>query len=499
MLLAGAILFAAATILYSVSWMYYIRARMPQVEIGIQESYTAAGMELDNIVPNSPAAAAGLKAGDRIVGINGNGAASAPSWNRLVLLTWLASRPGDTLVLTVQRPGQPAPLVLRPVFRPIQGAGDTKTFSRTVAQQIIDSYPILFVVVGLAVLFLRLHDPNAWLLAAVFATWIAPADIPNGFAAAPLALRAFLLAYLAILLSLLSGLFYFFFAVFPTRSPIDRRAPWLKWVLLGIGLCLGFGGIKNGHPEPLPFISTLLGKRLVRTLWIPVTYGAIFLGLLSLVSNFLSTTNLVERRKLKVILWGTAAIIPMVLVKLAENVTSFRSPFWLSFACVLLLFLFPLSFAYAVVKHRVMDIPVLLKRSARYFVVERGFVFLILVISVGATLALARVFSRHFSAISAAAIPIGATFGVLLLTGATQVHRRVRTRLDRAFFRSSYNAQQILGDLAAKTLTVSSREGLAELLDQNIRDALHPSSMFVYLDNSPVSTSPMRVTRLPTP
>ena len=90
---------------------------MPQVEIGIQESYSAAGMELDNIVPNSPAAAAGLKAEDRIVGINGNGAASAPSWNRLVLLTWLASRPGDTLVLTVQRPGQPAPLVLRPVFR----------------------------------------------------------------------------------------------------------------------------------------------------------------------------------------------------------------------------------------------------------------------------------------------------------------------------------------------------------------------------------------------
>ncbi len=173
----------------------------------------------------------------------------------------------------------------------------------------------------------------------------------------------------------------------------------------------------------------------------------------------------------------------MVLVKLAEAVGGLHTPFWLSFGCVVLLFLFPLSFAYAVVKHRVMDIPVLLKRSARYFVVERGFVFLILAISVGATLLLARVFSRHFSEISAAAIPVGATFGVLLVTGATQVHRRVRTRLDRAFFRSSYNAQQILGDLAAKTLTVSSREGLAELLDQNIRNALHPSSMFVYLEN----------------
>ena len=50
---------------------------------------------------------------------------------------------------------------------------------------------------------------------------------------------------------------------------------------------------------------------------------------------------------------------------------------------------------------------------------------------------------------------------MLLISGATQVHRRVRTRLDRAFFRSSYDAQQILENLAAKTLNVSSREGLA--------------------------------------
>ena len=72
---------------------------------------------------------------------------------------------------------------------------------------------------------------------------------------------------------------------------------------------------------------------------------------------------------------------------------------------------------------------------------------------------------------------------MLLISGATQVHRRVRTRLDRAFFRSSYDAQQILENLAAKTLTVTSREELAALLQQNIRDALHPRSMYVYLED----------------
>jgi sigma-B regulation protein RsbU (phosphoserine phosphatase) len=171
-------------------------------------------------------------------------------------------------------------------------------------------------------------------------------------------------------------------------------------------------------------------------------------------------------------------------MRAAEDSLHYIVPFWLTVLCVFLLLLFPLSIAYAVVKHRVMDVPILLKRSARYFVVERGFVFLLLAASVGLTFWFGQAFSRHFSAGSRAAIPVGAAFGVLLISAGTQVHRRVRTRLDRAFFRSSYDAQQILENLAAKTLSVSSREGLAELLQQNIGDALHPRSMFVYLEAS---------------
>ena len=273
-------------------------------------------------------------------------------------------------------------------------------------------------------------------------------------------------------------------AVFPTRSPIDRKAPWLKWLISGIGICLGYGGVRHGNLAVLPFLQAALSERMGHNMRIVYAYGTILLGVLSLILNLLGTANPESRRKLKVIVWGTTVgITPVVAVKAAEDTVHFQTPFWLGFFCVMLLFLFPLSFAYAVVKHRVMEIPVLLKRSARYFVVERGFVILILVLSVGLTLWFGQAFSRHFSAGSKAAIPVGATFGVLLISGATQVHRRVRTRLDRAFFRSSYDAQQILENLAAKTLTVSSREGLAALLHDQIQDALHPSSMYVYLEN----------------
>src|SRR5208283_2053507 len=167
LLLAVAILFAAATILYSAAWMYYIRQPpppAPQVEVGFDESYSSAGVEINNVHPNSPAEKSGLKADDRIVAINGSSADSASAWNELLLRTWLNSQPGDTVTLTLQRPGQSQPSVITPRFRAKQGAGDTKTPARTVAMQILSAYPVFFAVVGLAVLFLRVQDRNAWLL-----------------------------------------------------------------------------------------------------------------------------------------------------------------------------------------------------------------------------------------------------------------------------------------------------------------------------------------------
>ena len=484
LLYAVAVLLAASTILYSAAWMYYQRHDTPRVEIGFDDVYSAAGVEVKSVHPNSPAERAGLKTKDLIIGINGDKTDSESSWIRLLNRAWLEGKPGDTVVLTVQRAGQAQPLTIKPVFRFKQGEGETKTLVHSLGEEVVNSFPVLFLIVGLPVLFLRIEDRNAWLMMLVFATFITPAGIPAGLAACPDNLRAFQLAYRTIGNSLLPGAFYFFFAVFPTRSPIDRKVPWLKWVLPVIGICLGFGGIRNGDLAPLPFIAAVLPHRIIDTARSVTGYGGMVLGVLSLLSNLLSASNAADRRKLKVIVWGTVAgVTPVVLIRAAEDFYHWETPFWVVVVYVFLLFLFPLSFAYAVVKHRVMDIPVLLRRSARYFIVERGFVFLILAISVGLTLWFGQAFSRHFSAGSKAAIPIGATFGVLLITGATQVHRNVRTRLDRAFFRSSYDARQILEELATKTLSVTTREDLAALLQQNIWNALHPQTMFVYLDN----------------
>lgn len=80
---AGAILLAALTLLYSAAWMYYVRRPLQEtrVEIGIDAFYSSAGVEIDDLHPNSPAEKAGLKTKDLIVAINGSSADSASAWN----------------------------------------------------------------------------------------------------------------------------------------------------------------------------------------------------------------------------------------------------------------------------------------------------------------------------------------------------------------------------------------------------------------------------------
>lgn len=479
LLLALAILFAVATAVYSIAWMYYQRVVLP-VEIGIDTDPSPGGMIVTRVWNGSPAQKAGLQANDVIIAINGRDTTMPASCSQVLDQVWIASQPGESVNLAIRRPNESQPLALTPVFRAVEGSGDT-SLARRGALEIIGVYPLLFLVVGLAVLLLRADDSNAWLLALMFAGLIAQADIPTTTGISPNVQR-FMFVYRTIGKTLLPGVFYFFFAVFPTRSPIDRKIPGLKWALLAFGLCFGLGGMSHGDLGAFPFVYALLSRPVVDLVRLIVSYGAVVLGLMSLLWNVIGAPRVEDRRRLNVMLWGTVVgVAPAILIGIPYDLAHVDVPFWLGFVRGTFLFLLPLSFAYAVLKHRVMAVPVLLRRSARYFVVERGFAILILLVSIGLTLWFGQAFSRRFSAGSKEAIPIGATFGVLLISGAIQVHRQVRTRLDRAFFRSAYDAQQILENLAATTLTVSDRHSLATLLHQHIHEALHPMPLVVYL------------------
>jgi sigma-B regulation protein RsbU (phosphoserine phosphatase) len=486
-LAALATVFAVAAVLYASVWMYVERYPDPRVELGFNKLHNeqyderAHSIKVGDVLQGSPAEQAGLRAGDRIIGVNGRRlSTSAPYYE-----AYGRGRPGDAVDLTIQRDGDAWPLVLHAIFRASAEGAAPEGLAKTSALEVTRSFPVLFLMVGLAVLFLRVNDSNAWILASLFCGFVATPSFSH-----PLimnsALRSFALEYHAVFSGMLCSLFYIFFAVFPACSPLERRFRWLKWASLAFGVGLVLPGLGIGDMRIPGVAEQLVGERaaeMVRTLLVYGTYGLIGLGLLSLGGNAFGRAATPEvRRKSRVILWGTVfGVLPIVIERAAIDLTGYRPSFWFNTLLVIVLALYPLSFAYAVVKHRVMEIPVLLRRSARYVLVQRGFVVLLFVAAVFAITFFTRTFSRFFQPDPNVGMMLSAAFGIALVWLSAPLVKRGTQRIDRAFFRSAYDARVILEDLAEKTRTVTGRTELAALLEQHLNKALRPKTFACYV------------------
>ena len=288
------------------------------------------------------------------------------------------------------------------------------------------------------------------------------------------------MTYRAVFLGLFGALFYLFFAVFPTRSPLDRRIPWLKWVALMLGASIALPGLHVGDVRAPAVLIRIVGQSVASIAVHLYIYLFFALGLVSLVGNSRRASTPEARRRIRVILWGTIiGVLPAAGERVAVDFWGFQPSFWIDVSCILIVFLFPLSFAYAVVKHRVLEIPALLKRSARYVLVQRGYIVVLFVVAAAAIALFTHTISRFFPADANIGMALSAVFGVVLVWASAPMVKRGTERIDRAFFRSAYDARVILQDLAEKTRTVTDRRELATLLENHIKGALHPKSLLV--------------------
>jgi sigma-B regulation protein RsbU (phosphoserine phosphatase) len=485
-LLTLAMVFAAATLSYTCFWVVAMQfAQAPTVELGLDFPYQPSqrAFVVANVRPGSPAERSGIRAGDKVVAFDGRPVEDALDQERV----WKRHEPGDTVRLTILRPGQPAPLELTGIFRRSSETSGSPGGLREAASRLLrNTLPLAFAAVGLVILFWHREDRNVWLLVCFFAGVIAAAGFPNSFQTAPAALRPWLEAYHALFLGALGASFYCLCAVFPARSPLDRRLPWLKWASVALGLAVAGDTNLPDVSRPFATFSRFMGPQAAGQLAFGVVLAFLALGLVSLAANYFFAGEPESRRKIRVIFWGTVVGFgPPLIRAAAQQYGGFRSPDWLEMILNAVLLLVPASFAYAVFKQRVLDVPVLLQRSARYVLVQRGFLLLLCFVSFGLTLAFAASLPHLPPPVigmgQSASTALGAVFGTALLWTGSQVHKRVSGRIDRAFFRSAYDARVILESLAETSRTATNREALAHLLLNQLGAALQPASLVVYL------------------
>ena len=306
--------------------------------------------------PQGPAASV-LRVDDEVVALNGRQVETlSPD-----ALDFYGVEPGTTYTIIVRRNGQLQEFTLR--TRPLP------LLFWLAWIQVLVVLPAVFLLTGFAVVLLKPYDKQALLLALLL--FSGPKDrLPEyAMASLPWWLGSLIEVSHLIWLPLFFSVLLHFFLVFPERSPLLRRFPRLEYYVY---LPLLFGAV-----------SSLLSKR-----WSPVgVVGdiAVFLlplyvagALVSLILNY-RRANPLSRRKLRVVLAGSiAGFLPALalLVVAVFSGLSWDSPLFMQLGALTFftLTLVPLSFAYAIVRHRVIPVSLIIRRSARYLLVSRGFI-----------------------------------------------------------------------------------------------------------------------------
>ena len=359
-------------------------------------------------------------------------------------------------------------------------------------------FPLIAIGTGLFIGFKRPEDGNAFSAAMLLLCFSSHFGI--SYQSFPPLFRQLGAFYHALLLNFLPYFVMRFFLLFPSPSLIDRTVPALKHIGLVLA-CLVFGiqlyttnlvGQSFALVESMELPDFLLDAFKIL---ISLSPSMIFVGVASLFLNTFQSQSRAERLRMNVLLMGTLiGLTPTIVFRLwVESLGTFS---WAMFAfAYATLLVFPLSFAYAVIRHRVMGVQLIIRQGVRYALVSRGFLVIELLVvfslfSVTAAPVLARLFPDAWGFATA----IGTA---VCLAGVHALNKRVMPIIDRRFFREAYSAQQVLTDLGRDVRELArDPDRLLRTVRDRISDALLPDQTAVFVQGAerlgPDAASPVR-------
>ncbi|MBZ5536512.1 MAG: SpoIIE family protein phosphatase [Acidobacteriia bacterium] len=347
--------------------------------------------------------------------------------------------------------------------------------------------PLIVIVTAFFTGFMKPEDDHAFLACLLFLSF--SSIFGPEFTTFPRGLREFGLVFSTTLSVSLIYLFMRFFLLFPSPSLIDRKAPWLKhavsiafipvWAADMFGsyaACTSFGlfeKFKNSLPGFGVIVSSFIGV-------------VITIGFASLVLNTVKAGTKDERRRMTILLAGTmAGLLPLVALAVYVGINPSRiPPLWIVGVVVATLGIFPISFVYVVIKHRVLGIRMFVRRGLQYALISRGYrivagvvIFLILdLISI-------EIFQRFLPNASTATVVIYTLFlAAVVSIGMPKINRPVIRAIDRRFFREAYNAQKVLTDLSRAVRQLAAQpDKLLEMVTDQISDSLLADQVAIFL------------------
>jgi len=433
-----------------------------------------AGRIMVTAISAPPAERAGLAVGDVLSEVNGQRIGTEVDW----LAQRMNFEPDKPVAIRVERAGQPVNLKMIVHGR----VWDELDRPAKTSQIIFLANKFITLVIGLFVVFSRPKDLvsriGGWVLVAM-ATVYEP--FPVGLAASVRALP-FVLAIAVMLVhvsaAIRTPLLAGFFCLFP-KTLFTKRWIWIAFVAGPILATVYSLDLLARTVYDPPHLSGLAPK------WVLAAIGLqslvyLLIAVVVVPVNYWRLELVTDRRRFRVVsygaLLGMVFYLPRVIESAAFQTNSVMTQFWESPTATLVsnlgVLIFPFSFAYAILRQRLFDVRVIIRRGLQYAMARR-FLLAIPMMAVG-LLALDLIFHGNqplFEALKAH----GAVYvAIWALAGLAYQQRNVwLSWLDRRFFRDKYDAQRLFRHVMDDIRHAGNIEEVSSSVVTRVVEALH--------------------------
>ncbi|HXV60941.1 MAG TPA: ATP-binding protein [Vicinamibacteria bacterium] len=243
----------------------------------------------------------------------------------------------------------------------------------------------------------------------------------------------------------LSGLLFFppiflhFALCFPDKKTLVIRHPWILWAIYAPSAILLYLSLAAGVAffSPLAWGDRFLIDahdfldRILPTFVAVMSVSA----LIAFVDTQRNATRITVKKQTKWIVWGTAlGVLPFALFYAIPYLLGVAPGLTMQLSVVPLA-LIPLSFAYAIVKYRLMDVEVLFKR---------GMVFTLATAAVGSLYLAIFLAGAHYMVGDEHSTILAVLAALIVVLVFTPIKSRIQVGIDRLFYRERYDYRRAL-------------------------------------------------------
>ena len=200
-----------------------------------------------------------------------------------------------------------------------------------------------------------------------------------------------------------------------------------------------------------------------------------------LIRRFVLQRQALVRQRLKWAMWGTiVALVPIVSFQAAKYFTDLPDDSWVSAAVTLPLALIPLSFGHSVVRYRLMDVDIVVRRTLVYALttlaiaaMTGGVALAVIFLAIGDNLSPAEMVIRGVIAVIAMS-------GIILLS--EPLKRYLQERSERFFYGQRYDLRRGLLDFGRTLSATTALDPLLNALTDRLQQVLDVEKVAVFLE-----------------